>query len=139
MKNTAIMNREKGNSILAHVDQIKPLDEYEEQNDEEISTIPSVNDLLEQPLQNEMSESKIMNDQKGQNEFENSREDQIMQEDDLDYSSVRDRSRSPRERNTGERQGEQSNPENETITRSTRPTRGIRHIHFRKDVVIQAY
>ena len=33
-----------------------------------------------------------------------------MQEDELNYSSVRDRSISPRERNTGERQGEQSNP-----------------------------
>ena len=36
-----------------------------------------------------------------------------MQEDNLDYSSVQDRSRSPRERNTGERQGEKSNPRNE--------------------------
>ena len=52
----------------------------------------------------------------GQSEFENLDEDQIMQEDDLDYSSVQDRSRSPRERNMGERQGEVSNPENETIT-----------------------
>ena len=59
-----------------------------------------------------------------QNEFENSDEDQIMQEDNLDYSSVRDRSRSPRERNTRKRQEEQSNPENETITRSTRPLLG---------------
>ena len=63
-----------------------------------------------------MSEDKIMHDQVGQNEFENSAEDQIMQEDNLDYSSVQDRSRSPRERNMGERQGEQSNPKNETIT-----------------------
>ena len=44
--NTAIMIREKGNSILAHANQISPQGEYEEQN-EEISTIPSVNDLLE--------------------------------------------------------------------------------------------
>ena len=74
-----------------------------------------------------------MHDQVGQDEFENSDEDQIMQEDDLDYSSVWDRSRSPRERNTGERQGEQSNPENETIARrSTRPTSGIRLIGFRE-------
>ena len=49
--NTAIINREKGNCILAHVDQIRPQRKYEEQNDEEISTIPFVNDLLEQPLQ----------------------------------------------------------------------------------------
>ena len=28
--NTAIINREKGNSILAHADQIKSQDEYEE-------------------------------------------------------------------------------------------------------------
>ena len=35
--NTVIINWEKGNSVLAHVDQIRPLDEYEEQNDEEIS------------------------------------------------------------------------------------------------------
>ena len=73
-----------------------------------------------------------MLDQVGQNKFENLDEDQIMQEDDPYYSSVRDRSRSG-ERNSGERQGEQSNPENETITkRSTRPTRGIRPIRFRE-------
>ena len=30
--NTAIINREKGNSILAHADQIRPQGEYEEQN-----------------------------------------------------------------------------------------------------------
>ena len=113
--NTAIINREKGDSILAHADQIRPQSEYEEPN-EEISAIPSVNDLLEHALQNETSEDELMPDQVGQNEFENSDEDQIMQEDDLDYSSVRDRSRSPRKRNTGERQGEQSNLENETIT-----------------------
>ena len=35
--NTAIINREKGNSILAHADQIRPQGEYEEQNEEEIS------------------------------------------------------------------------------------------------------
>ena len=87
---------------------------------------------MEQPLQNETSEDEIMHDQMGQNEFENLDEGQIMQEDDLDYSSVRDRSRSPRERNTGERQGEQRNSENETITRSTRPTWGIRPIRFRE-------
>ena len=46
--------------------------------------IPSVNDLLEQTLQNEMSEDKIMHDQVGQSDFKNSDEDQIMQEDDLD-------------------------------------------------------
>ena len=63
-------------------------------------------DLLEQPLQNETLEDKIIHDQVGQNEFENSNEAQIMQEDVLDYSPVGDRSRSPRERNTGERQGE---------------------------------
>ena len=40
-------NREKGNSILAHADQIRPKGKYEEQNEEEISTIPFVNDLLE--------------------------------------------------------------------------------------------
>ena len=42
-----IINREKGNSLLTHADQIRSQDEYEVQNDEEISTIPSVNDLLE--------------------------------------------------------------------------------------------
>ena len=58
-------------------------------------------------------------------------EDQIMQEDDLDYKLVWDRSRSPREKSTWERQGEQSNHENETITwRSTRPTRGTKPIRF---------
>ena len=46
---------------------------------------------MEQPLQNETSEDKIMHDQVGQNEFENSDQDQIMQ----DYISVRGRSRSP--------------------------------------------
>ena len=60
--NTAIINREKGNSILAHADQIRPRGEYEGQNEEEISTIPSVNDLLEQPLQNETPEDVIMQD-----------------------------------------------------------------------------
>ena len=40
----------------------------------------------------------------GQNEFENSDEDKIMQEDDLDYSSVQDKSRSPRERNTRDKE-----------------------------------
>ena len=45
--NTAIINREMGNCILAHVNQIRPQGKYEEQNQEEISTIPSVNDLLE--------------------------------------------------------------------------------------------
>ena len=92
--------REKRTSILAHVDQIRPQVEYEGQNEEEISTIPSVNDLLEPPLQNKTPEDKIMYDQVGQNEFENSDEDKIMQKDNLDYSSVRDRSGSPRERNT---------------------------------------
>ena len=57
---------------------------------------------------------------------ENSDEDQIMQKDDLDNRSVRDRSRPPGERNPGERQGEQSNPEDETIIRrSTKLTWGI--------------
>ena len=69
-------------------------------NEEEISTIPSVNDLLEQTLQNETSEDEIMHDQLGKREFENSDEDQIMLEDDLDYSSVRDRCRFLREWNT---------------------------------------
>ena len=67
----------------------------------------------------------------GQNELENSDEDQIMQEDDPDYSSAWDKSRS-RERNTGERLGEQSNLKNETLTRSTRPTRSIKPIRFRE-------
>ena len=71
-----------------------------------------------------------MNNQVGENELENSDEDQMMQEDDSDYSLVRDKPRSTRERNTGERQREQSNPENERITRSTRPTRGIKPICF---------
>ena len=88
--------------------------------------IPSVNDLFEKSLQNEMSEDEIMHDQVSQNEFENSDEDR------LDYRSEWERSRSPRERNTGERQGRQSNLENETITRNTRPTRGIRPILFRE-------
>ena len=80
-----------------------------------------------------MSEDEIMHDQVGQNESENSDEDQIIQEDDLEYSLVLDRFKSSKERNTRERQGEQSNPENETITRrSTRPTRGIRPICFRE-------
>ena len=73
-----------------------------------------------------------MHDQLGQNEFENL-DDQIMDKDDLDSSSVRDRFGCPRERNTGERQGEQRNPEKETITRrSTRLTRGIRPTRFRE-------
>ena len=63
----AIINREKENGILAHADQIRPQGEYEEQTEEEISTVPSVNDLLEQPLQNETLEDEIMHDQEGQN------------------------------------------------------------------------
>ena len=85
---------------------------------------------MEQPLQNETSEDEIMHDQVGQSELENSDEDQIMQvitaqcETDLDL---------PEKKNTGERQGEQSNPENEIITkRSTRPTKDIRPIRFGK-------
>ena len=73
--NTAIINREKRNSILAHADQIRPQGKYEEQNEEEISMIPSINDLLELPLQNEILEDEIMHDQVGQNEFENLDED----------------------------------------------------------------
>ena len=99
--NTVIINREKENNEFVHPDQIRTQGDYEEQNDEEISTIPSVNDLLEQPLQNETSEDEIMHDQVGQNEFENSDEDPIMQEDNPDNSSVRDRSRFHIERNTG--------------------------------------
>ena len=64
--NTAIIDREKGNSILVHADQIRPQGDCEEQNEEEISTIPSVNDLWEQPLHNETSEDEIMHDQVGQ-------------------------------------------------------------------------
>ena len=37
--NTAIINREKGNSILVHADQIRPQGEYEEQNEEDILMI----------------------------------------------------------------------------------------------------
>ena len=50
---------------LVHADQIRPQGEYEEQNKGEISMIPFANDLLEQPLQNEMSEDEIMLDQVG--------------------------------------------------------------------------
>ena len=57
---------------------IRARGEYEVQNEEEISTIPSVNYLLEQLLQYETSEDEIMPDQVGQNEFENSDEHQIM-------------------------------------------------------------
>ena len=67
--------------------------------------------LMGRQIRNETSEDEMMHNHVGQSEFENSDEDQIMQ-DVLDYSSVRDRSRSPRERNTRERQGEKSNPEN---------------------------
>ena len=77
--------KRKGNSILLQEDQIRPQGEYEEQKEEEISTIPSVNDLLEH-LQNETSEDEIIYDQVDQ--FENS-EDQIMQEDNPDYSLFR--------------------------------------------------
>ena len=87
---TAIINREKGNCISTHADQIRPQCKYEKQNEEEISMIPSVNNLFEQPLQNKISEDEIMPDQVGQRDFENLDEDQIMQEDGLDYSSVWD-------------------------------------------------
>ena len=56
-----------------------------------------------------------MNDLVGQNKFENSDEDQIMQNDDPGYNLVQDRSGSPRERNMEERQAEQSNPENQSL------------------------
>ena len=71
---TAIINREKENGILAQPDQIRPQGEYEEKNEEEISKIPSVNDLLDQPLHNETSEDEIMHDQVSQSDFENSDE-----------------------------------------------------------------
>ena len=74
------------NSILTRADQIKPQGKYEKQNEEEISMIPSVNNLFKQPLQNETLEDEIMHDQVGQNEFKNSDEDQIMQDNNLDYS-----------------------------------------------------
>ena len=78
-----------------------------------------------------------MHDQVGLNEFEKSDENKMIQKDDLNYSLVGDRSLSARERNTREGQGEQSNPENRTITqRSTILTRGIRHT-FKGDVVIR--
>ena len=32
--NTALINREKGNSVLAHTNQIRTQNEYEEQNEE---------------------------------------------------------------------------------------------------------
>ena len=67
--------------------------------------IPSVNDLLEQPLQNETSKDEIMHDQVGQKEFENSDEDQIVQ-DEPNYSSVQDRSRPPPEKEIRERDKE---------------------------------
>ena len=76
--NTAMINREKGNRILAYADQKRPKGKNEEENEEEIYVFPSVNDLLEQPLQNETLEDEIMHDQVGQSEFENSDEDQIM-------------------------------------------------------------
>ena len=69
-QNTAIITREKGNSILAHADQVRPQGKYEEQN-EKITKIPSVNELLEQPSQNETLEDKIMHDQVSQSDFEN--------------------------------------------------------------------
>ena len=58
--NTAI---EKGNSMLLdHADQIRLQGEYEYENEEEFSTISSVNELLEQPWQNEMLKNEIMHD-----------------------------------------------------------------------------
>ena len=63
--NTTIIKREKGNSVLAHADQIKSQGKYEEQNEEEISKISFVNDLLEQPLRNETSAEEMMHDQVG--------------------------------------------------------------------------
>ena len=44
--NTAIINREKGNSILANADQILSQGKYEQPNDEEIYTVPFINNLL---------------------------------------------------------------------------------------------
>ena len=38
----------------------------------------------------------------------------------------------PERGNMGERQGELSNPENKTVTKSTRSTRGIKPILFRE-------
>ena len=92
-----MINREKGKSLLVHADEIRHQGEYEEQSEEEISTIPFVNDLLKQSLQNETSEDEIMHDQMGQNAFKKSDKDQIMQEDDRHYNSLPDRCRSPRE------------------------------------------
>lgn len=120
--NTAIINRENGDSVLAHADQIRTQGEEEERNDEEMS-VSSDNELVEQPLQKETSE-ETMQGEEGQKDSENSDEDQSMQEDTCDYSLDRDRSRSPRKRNTGEREREQF--EENIRRRSTRATRGIK-------------
>ena len=95
-----------------------------------MATVPSVNDLLDQrngPVRNETSEEESMSEQ---NECEISDEDQIMEEEYADYSLGRDRSRSPRGRNTEEREGEQGDPET-GARRSSRSTRGIKPQRFR--------
>ena len=75
----AIINPEKGNSILAYADKIRPKSKTRKK-----SLIPCVSDLLEQTLLNQTLEDEIIHDQVGHNEFENWDEDQIMHEDDLD-------------------------------------------------------
>ena len=128
-QNTAIVDKENGNSVLAHADQIRPWGEFEDQ-DEEMTTVPSVNDLLDQgngPVRNETSEEESMSEQ---NECEISDEDQIMEEEYAEYSLGRDRSRSPRGRNTEEREREQGDPET-GARRSSRSTRGIKPQRFR--------
>jgi hypothetical protein len=94
-----------------------------------MAMVPSVNDLLDQqngPVRSEMSEEESMSEQ---NEFEIS-EDQIMEEEYADYSLGRDRSRSPRGRNTEEREREQGHTET-GARRSSRSTRGIKPQRFR--------
>ena len=95
-----------------------------------MSTVPSVNDLLDQrngPVRSETSEKESMSEQ---NEREISDEDQIMEEEYADYSLGRGRSRSPGGRNMEEREREQSNPET-GARRSSRSTWGIKPLRFR--------
>ena len=94
-----------------------------------MATVPSVNDLLDQRnghVRRETSEEESMSEQ---NEREISDEDQIMEEEYAGYSLGRDRSRSPRGRNTKGRKREQGNPET-GARRSSRSTRGINSQRF---------
>lgn len=111
--NTAILNKENGNSVLVHADQIRS---QGEESDEEMPSEMPIIDVTEELMQSETAEEEV--------EWDELEEDQSMQEEQFDHR--RDRSRSPRERR------EIGEDVQEGTRRSTRSTRGIRPLRYRE-------